>query len=285
MESYDFDKGTGVSTERLKRLYLHILDNCEVNCVDVSSQIALKVAVSPTSFELTLRGDCAVAIVEVDGYTWSTPSGAGAYSDHCVKQRFEENGRWQVTGLPPLPCDGTRGSYSTPVTFWPRPDGGWGAEIGIVELLSGSDWAVRANQMETLRLDLERLNGTQGESSLSPAQLQVKRMQERMADRRRRSEKPKESEPAEGDAAWVCELCRRVNQAVQPEVCAMCQQPKQAAAVGSTAAGKDCLPVDEGPAARPVWRTMQNEKAGENRPTAPPRPLPGAFVSPLRLGA
>jgi len=213
------DDDISVNTSRLRRLYLHILDNCELHAVDVATSIGLKLAVSPTSFELTLRGDCAVAIVEVDAYNWSHPNGASSYTDRCVKQKLEETGRWQITGLPPIPSDGTRGAYSTPVTFWPRPDGGWSAEIGIVELLSCSDWAVRANQMEALRQELQNLNGTGkgSEASLSPAQLQVKRMQERMADRARRAKiqqvgsRPSPAAVEVSKIEWVCESCHRVN--------------------------------------------------------------------------
>ena len=118
--------------------------------------------------------------------------------------------------------------------------------------------------MEALRLDLERLNGTQGDSSLSPAQLQVKRMQERMADRARRSKNDAPAEPgAEPDGEWVCEICCRVHPPGQQKVCSYCHQPKRGA-WGSPGDRVEGVPVyDEASSGGNVWRTAPTEKSGE----------------------
>ena len=44
-----------------------------LQAVDPGTSITLKVQVSPTSFELTLRGDCAVAIVEAHSHVQLSP--------------------------------------------------------------------------------------------------------------------------------------------------------------------------------------------------------------------
>lgn len=124
----------------LKKLYHHILDNCELQVVtmrtlpsshrlsivfqvhDPLTRLFIVVKCSPTTFDLTLRGENAVATVECTGYSWSHPGGdtvrsrlvqvprnltGQVYGEDFVRSKLTDPGRWFVSSNQAADLGGT----------------------------------------------------------------------------------------------------------------------------------------------------------------------------------